>query len=159
MSTVLTRPSAAQAELTTLKAQARALLDTIAADGRSQTPTAEEQTKLSALLEKATQLQRRIAQETGDQALFAQLDALLEGAHDGPPPPPASPMRPGLSLGAQFIKSEAYAWLKASKASRPQAWYSPSAEWRPSSRRWPRRQARRRGEEKCRRGRLRRVYV
>jgi HK97 family phage major capsid protein len=89
----------------------------------SSPPSPTEQAGIQAAIDEAKTLRGRLDHALGDANMTAEINRLTAGM--------ASPSHQGggLSLGAQFINSDTFKWLKANKGILPQgAWTSPAAE-------------------------------
>lgn len=90
------------------------------AEGRDRTPS--ERAAVEAKLNEARTLRQRLDRAQGDENMRAELDRLTGGAV------PQGQGRRGLSIGAQFIASDTFKWLRDTKNTRAGQWSSPASE-------------------------------
>jgi len=91
--------------------------------------TAEERREVEGLVAESEAIKATIDRAKGDQDLAAQI-AALGLARPGAPAPVEHGAPPALraSLGAQFVASEAYDWLRKTSKMRGSSWNSPAVE-------------------------------
>ena len=106
-------------------AEATALMDMAAADG-NRPLTADEDARYDGLLKQIDALDR-------DAAISVLMDS-LDQAHGQPSVPRTGQQATGLvrgqSLGAQFLASETFTWLRSTHNKRLGAWTSPASDLR-----------------------------
>jgi HK97 family phage major capsid protein len=95
---------------------------TTQAESERRALTASEQATITAALRKAQSLKERLNDAHGDSNMLAEIERLTSGNGTRPS------SRGGASLGAQFINSETFRWLKETKNSRAGTWSSPASE-------------------------------
>lgn len=128
-------------DLTTKKTEIEALLSTqmATAEKENRARTDDERKVVDDKLVEAKTIKVRIDAHKSDQALLTELGAMTAGMSDAPNDNGGRILRPTFgetravkSLGAQFIESPAYDWIKTSKGVRGSAWNSPVFESTPS---------------------------
>jgi HK97 family phage major capsid protein len=115
-------PAQSQQDLITRRDDARATIAHILRVTREREATREEMAVADAADMEVRRLDKQLA-TAQDNAVFRSI------ANGGS----LLPRGAGHSLGQQFLESETYQWLQATKASRPEQWHSPSSELTPPS--------------------------
>jgi HK97 family phage major capsid protein len=114
-----------QAKQNLLLQKAKLILDTCEREQRALSP--DEEKAHAQLLTQIETLATKIERLDADAEFAAPFEALERMAGGGRSAAPR-PGGPRLSLGEQFVKSEAFDWLQKTQHKRPDRWASPAVE-------------------------------